>query len=39
MQKYKIRISGVRTNKVVELITLVAKSSGNILVHIQSISE
>jgi len=39
MQKYKIRILGVRTDKVVELITLIAKPSSNISVRNQTISE
>jgi len=38
-QKYKIRIPGVRTDKVVELITLVAKPSGNISVRNQPINK
>jgi len=39
MQKYKVRIPGVRTDKVVDLITLVAKPSCNISVRNQPISE
>jgi len=38
MQKYKIRIPGVRTDKV-EVITVVAKPNGNILVCNEPISE
>jgi len=35
----EIRIPDIRTDKVVKLITLVAKLSGNISVHNQPISE